>query len=214
MPRKNIWRSDESTEMVVSVRYTIKVRSKFLLKLEQLITQVNLLILLSHVNWARKLNCIYSSIHVFFFLWKIWRDSFLYVLMITTILIYHFILNKVLHDIHRYREHNGAVVLCWYVTQGLQIPQLKYRVISGKRINEQILTCRAEGQSLMVSAACLSALLALCSPSAAITLARASLAASASAAMALCSCSGTRTSFTSTRSTLTPQGSVASSSVS
>ena len=43
----------------------------------------------------------------------------------------------------------------------------------------------------MTSAACLSALLALCSPSAAITLARASLAASASAAMALCSCSGT-----------------------
>ena len=54
-------------------------------------------------------------------------------------------------------------------------------------------------------------LLALCSPSAAITLALASLAASASAAMALCNCSGTLTSFTSTRSTLTPQGSVASS---
>ena len=43
------------------------------------------------------------------------------------------------------------------------------------------------------------------------TLALASLAASASAAMARCSCSGTRTSFTSTLSTFTPQGSVASS---
>ena len=45
-----------------------------------------------------------------------------------------------------------------------------------------------------------------------VTLALASLAASASAAMALCSCTGSLTSFTSTRSTLTPQGSVASSS--
>ena len=66
----------------------------------------------------------------------------------------------------------------------------------------------------MISAACLSALLALCSPSAAITLALASRAASASAAMALMSCSGTLTSFTSTLSTLTPQGSVATSRVS
>ena len=47
------------------------------------------------------------------------------------------------------------------------------------------LNCRAAGLSTMTSAACLRALLALCSPSAAITLALASLAASASAAMAL-----------------------------
>ena len=73
------------------------------------------------------------------------------------------------------------------------------------------LTWRAAGLSMMTSAACLSDLLALCSPSAAITLARAFRAASASAAMALWSCSGTLTSFTSTLSTLTPQGSVPSS---
>ena len=71
---------------------------------------------------------------------------------------------------------------------------------------------RAAGLSATTSAACLRALLALCSPSAAITLALASLAASASAAMALISCSGTLTSFTSTLSTVTPQGSVASCS--
>ena len=76
-----------------------------------------------------------------------------------------------------------------------------------------VYTWRAAGQSMMTSAACLSARLALCSPSAAMTLALASLAASASAAMARWSCSGTRTSFTSTRSTCTPHGSVASSSV-
>ena len=79
-------------------------------------------------------------------------------------------------------------------------------------------TCSAAGLSRMTSAACLSALqpitaryrgsrdavstnevphlLALCSPSAAITLARALRAASASAAMARISCSGTRTSLT------------------
>ena len=91
------------------------------------------------------------------------------------------------------------------------------------------LTWSAAGLSMMTSAACLRDLEALCSPSAAITLALAFLAASASAAMALCSCSGTLvwllfqiykpikchqqylTSLTSTRSTMTPQGSVPSS---
>ena len=106
-------------------------------------------------------------------------------------------------------------------------------------------TWRAAGESAITSAACLRALLALCSPSAAITwprvlraclanylwvkhtLALAFLAASASAAMALISCSGTLTSLTceyywnscfalnfatqtSTLSTNTPHGSVAS----
>ena len=75
-----------------------------------------------------------------------------------------------------------------------------------------LVTCRAAGLSMMTSAACLRARLDLCSPSAAITLARAFLAASASAAMALWRFSGTLTSFTSTLSTKTPQGSVASSS--
>jgi len=60
-------------------------------------------------------------------------------------------------------------------------------------------------------AAVLSARLLFSSPSAAITLARASRVASASAAMALMSCSGSRMSFTSTRSTFTPQGLVPSS---
>ena len=57
-----------------------------------------------------------------------------------------------------------------------------------------LVTCKAAGLSLMVFAARCSDLLALCSPSAATTLALASLAASASAAMALINCSGTLTS--------------------
>ena len=63
----------------------------------------------------------------------------------------------------------------------------------GKGENE--LTCSAAGLDVMISAALASDLEAWCSPSAAITLARASLAASASAAMARCSCCGSRTSF-------------------
>uniref|UniRef100_A0A1I8IS99 Runt domain-containing protein n=1 Tax=Macrostomum lignano TaxID=282301 RepID=A0A1I8IS99_9PLAT len=72
-------------------------------------------------------------------------------------------------------------------------------------------SCRANGDSWMTTAASRSARLAFCSPSAMITFARASLAASASAAIARCSCTGRRTSLISTRSTLTPQGSVARS---
>ena len=56
-------------------------------------------------------------------------------------------------------------------------------------------TCKAEGLSAMTSAASLKALLAFCSPSAAITFALASLAASASAAIALWRWTGRRTSF-------------------
>jgi len=54
-------------------------------------------------------------------------------------------------------------------------------------MDEDSLTCNAELLSAMTLAASLKALLAFCSPSAAITLALASLAASASAAMARCS---------------------------
>ena len=57
------------------------------------------------------------------------------------------------------------------------------------------LTCSAAGVCVMTSAALASDLDAWCSPSAAITLARASRAASASAAMARCNCCGSRTSF-------------------
>ena len=63
-----------------------------------------------------------------------------------------------------------------------------------------VITCkylswRAEGDSSITWEASLKALEALFSPSAAITLALASLEASASAAIALCSCSGRRASF-------------------
>ena len=55
----------------------------------------------------------------------------------------------------------------------------------GAKITCKYLNWRAEDESLMTSEASLSARLAFCSPSAAITLALASRAASASAAMAL-----------------------------
>ena len=93
------------------------------------------------------------------------------------------------------------------------------------------LSCREAGLPTRISAACFKALLAFCSPSAAITcnvhvylnsfminiydltLALATRAASASVAIALCSCSGTLTSLTSTLSTVTPHGSVITSNV-
>ena len=97
--------------------------------------------------------------------------------------------------IDRNWEYNCAVVFCWYTVQSLKIPQLQEKILFEDDIQRLIFfTCRAAGLSIMISAACLRALLALCSPSAAITLALASLAASASAAMALCNCSGTLTS--------------------
>ena len=73
------------------------------------------------------------------------------------------------------------------------------------------LSCRACGDCSITSAAAFKAPEDFCSPSAAMTLARASLAASASAAMALWSCKGSLTSLISTLSTFTPQGSVVSS---
>merc|ERR1712215_218240 len=71
------------------------------------------------------------------------------------------------------------------------------------------LSWRAEEEELIMSEASFKAREAFCSPSASITFALACLVASASAAMALCNCCGKRTSFTSTLSTLIPQGSVA-----
>ena len=56
-------------------------------------------------------------------------------------------------------------------------------------------TCKAAGLPEITSEASFKALDAFISPSAAITFARASLAASASAAIALCSCTGRRTSL-------------------
>lgn len=57
------------------------------------------------------------------------------------------------------------------------------------------LSCRAAGESLMTSEASRRARDAFCSPSAAMTLARASRAASASAAIALCNWTGSLTSL-------------------
>ena len=62
-------------------------------------------------------------------------------------------------------------------------------------------SCKAAGESERISDASFKEREAFCSPSAAMTLALASLAASASAAMALCSCWGSLTSLISTRST-------------
>ena len=73
------------------------------------------------------------------------------------------------------------------------------------------LNCKAVEDWLITSAAALSATDAFCSPSAATTLALASRDASASVAIARCICTGNLTSLTSTRSTLTPHGSVPSS---
>ena len=118
-------------------------------------------------------------------------------------------LHKVGENVDGDREDDGAVVLGCDTVQSLQISELgiaSYQVDWSHWLG---LTWRAAGLSMITSAACLSDRLALCSPSAAITLARAFLAASASAAMALWSCSGTLTSFTSTLSTVTPHDSVA-----
>ena len=122
-------------------------------------------------------------------------------------------LHEVAHDVYWNWKYNGAIVLRRDAVQCLQITKLKQKWLN---INNFCVTftCSAAGLSVITSAACLRDLLALCSPSAAITFALASLAASASAAIALISCAGTRTSFTSTRSTLTPHGSVATSKVS
>ncbi|KNC27999.1 hypothetical protein FF38_06748 [Lucilia cuprina] len=89
-------------------------------------------------------------------------------------------------------------------------------------MNLYYLNCKAAGEPPITSEASLRARDAFCSPSAAITLALASRAASASAAMALCNCTGSRTSllksetitYISTRSTLIPHASVASSNCS
>ena len=70
----------------------------------------------------------------------------------------------------------------------------EYRVGQSSQADKG-LTCSAAGVCVMTSAALASDLDAWCSPSAAITLARASRAASASAAMARCNCCGSRTSF-------------------
>ena len=112
---------------------------------------------------------------------------------------------------HRQRENDRRIFLSRYWIQSLNINTcVNIWRLTGSR-TWRYLSWRAAGDIAMMSAASLRALLLFCSPSAAITLALASLVASASAAMALCSCWGSLTSLISTRSTWTPQGLVASS---
>lgn len=74
--------------------------------------------------------------------------------------------------------------------------QIKKKLWEEKMKNTcKYLSCSAEGDSSITEEASRRALEALFSPSAAITLALASLEASASAAIARCSCSGKRASF-------------------
>ena len=122
-------------------------------------------------------------------------------------------LHEIRHEVYWNWKYNGAVVLCRNAIKCLQITKLKQEGLNV--INFHInFTWSAAGLSAITSAACLRDLLDLCSPSAAITFALASLAALASAAIALISWAGTRTSFTYTRSTLTPHGSVSTYKVS
>ena len=116
-------------------------------------------------------------------------------------------------DVHRDGEHDGAVVLGRDVVQSLKVSELKTSVTKTPHLGLS-LTCKAPALEEMILAAFFRARLDFSSPSAAMILALASRAASASAAMALINCSGTLTSFSSTLSTVTPQGSVATSRVS
>ena len=71
----------------------------------------------------------------------------------------------------------------------------QFAILVNKWLTWRYLSCNAAGDWAMTIEASLRALEAFCSPSAAITLARASRAASASAAIARCSCTGRRTSL-------------------
>lgn len=110
--------------------------------------------------------------------------------------------HEVTKDVDWNWEDNCAIFLSRNVVQSLQVSELfneRYIFII-KNVSHQEKwriwnTWRAAGLEEMIAAAWASALDDLCSPSAAITLARASRAASASAAMARCSCCGRRTSF-------------------
>ena len=76
------------------------------------------------------------------------------------------------HDVNREGEDDSRVVFGGDAAQGLEIAELllgvSHQVISDDTMMTYC-TWRAAGESAMTSAACLRALLALCSPSAAIT---------------------------------------------
>ena len=77
--------------------------------------------------------------------------------------------HQLVHHVYGHGEDDGAVVLGGDAVQGLQVPQLDTGG-SAEELEQRGVTCRAAGESAITSAACRSALLALCSPSAAITL--------------------------------------------
>uniref|UniRef100_A0A1B0FA60 Uncharacterized protein n=1 Tax=Glossina morsitans morsitans TaxID=37546 RepID=A0A1B0FA60_GLOMM len=87
---------------------------------------------------------------------------------------------KALLDIQVYKEN---LCISLGITTTFKTITCKYR------------NCKAAGESPITSEASRNAREAFCSPSAAMTLARASLAASASAAIARCNCTGKRTSL-------------------
>ena len=97
------------------------------------------------------------------------------------------------NEVHREGKYYCRILLCRYWIESLEGGWSDSVV--GSVCTCKYLSCRAAGDSEMVSAASLRACEAFFSPSAAITFALASLAASASAAIALCSCSGSRASF-------------------
>ncbi|KAI8129348.1 hypothetical protein CVS40_0878 [Lucilia cuprina] len=82
-----------------------------------------------------------------------------------------------------------------YITQYFANPRETGSIASLPRMKYVNKSMGTAGESPITSDASRRARDAFCSPSAAMTLARASRAASASAAMALCSCTGRRTSL-------------------
>ena len=103
--------------------------------------------------------------------------------------------------VHRKWENNCGIFLRGDGIQRLQVAQLQkmdeyFSVnVRTSRLRNQSTTWRAAGEDEMISDASFKARDAFCSPSAAMTLARASRAASASAAMARCIWTGKRTSL-------------------
>jgi len=102
-------------------------------------------------------------------------------------------------QLHGQRKDDGRVLLGGNAAQGLQVSQLKETRFKQEVIfpvpGEPQLTCRADGLAEMISEASRRALDDFISPSAAITFARASLAASASAAIARWRAVGNETSL-------------------
>lgn len=110
-------------------------------------------------------------------------------------------LQEIRENVDRQREHNCWVLLRRDCVEGLKGRRMviKCTIFLYTTIHPiytcKYRNCNAAGESPITSEASRNARLAFCSPSAAITLARASRAASASAAIARCNCTGRRTSL-------------------